>query len=58
MSRRRNPSDNMLHDMGSALVYVRVSTDEQASKVHNLPTQQRKCTDRSTPDGLTVAEHL
>jgi site-specific DNA recombinase len=40
--------------MNYAVLYVRVSTDEQASKVHNLPTQQRKCTDRCTRDSLTV----
>jgi site-specific DNA recombinase len=40
--------------MNLAVLYVRVSTDEQASQVQNLPTQQRKCTDRCTRDGLTV----
>src|SRR5260370_25022370 len=40
--------------MNFAVLYVRVSTDEQASQVHNLPTQQRKCTDRCTRDSLTV----
>jgi site-specific DNA recombinase len=44
----------MLRVMSTAIVYVRVSTDEQASQIHNLPTQQRKCTDRCTQDGLTV----
>jgi site-specific DNA recombinase len=42
--------------MSVAVVYVRVSTDEQASKVHNLSTQQRKCTDRCTRDCLEVAK--
>jgi len=40
--------------MNRAVLYVRVSTDEQASQVQNLPTQQRKCTDRCTRDGLAV----
>ncbi|MGB8582927.1 MAG: recombinase family protein [Candidatus Sulfotelmatobacter sp.] len=40
--------------MNIAVLYVRVSTDEQASQAQNLPTQQRKCTDRCTRDGLTV----
>src|ERR1700688_165219 len=41
-------------EMNRAVLYVRVSTDEQASQVQNLPTQQRKCTDRCTRDGLAV----
>jgi DNA invertase Pin-like site-specific DNA recombinase len=42
--------------MNCAVVYVRVSTDEQASQALNLPTQQRKCTDRCTRDALTIAK--
>jgi site-specific DNA recombinase len=40
--------------MNIAVLYVRVSTDEQASQAQNLPTQQRKCTNRCSRDGLTV----
>lgn len=40
--------------MNCAVLYVRVSTDEQANQVQNLPTQERKCTDRCKRDGLAV----
>lgn len=40
--------------MNCAVLYVRVSTDEQANQVQNLPTQERKCTDRCKRDGLTI----
>ncbi|MFZ3188871.1 MAG: recombinase family protein, partial [Candidatus Sulfotelmatobacter sp.] len=40
--------------MNCAVLYVRLSTDEQANQVQNLPTQERKCTDRCKRDGLTI----
>ena len=38
----------------SAVLYVRVSTDEQAGQRHNLPTQKRKVEDRCAREGLDV----
>lgn len=38
----------------SAVCYIRVSTDEQANKAQNLPTQKRKVEDRCKRDGLPV----
>jgi site-specific DNA recombinase len=35
-----------------AVVYIRVSTDEQASQQHNLPAQERKCVEYCTRNGL------
>jgi site-specific DNA recombinase len=40
----------------SAVIYTRVSTDEQAGQAHNLPTQQKKCADRCTRDGFAIAK--
>jgi site-specific DNA recombinase len=40
--------------MAGAVLYIRVSTDEQASQAQNLPTQTRKVEERCTRDGLTV----
>jgi site-specific DNA recombinase len=40
----------------AAVIYVRVSTDEQAGQAHNLPTQQKKCADRCTRDGFAIAK--
>ncbi len=37
-----------------AVLYIRVSTPEQADQVHNLPTQTRKVEDRCKHDGLPV----
>jgi site-specific DNA recombinase len=37
-----------------AVLYIRVSTPEQADQVHNLPTQTRKVEDRCKRDGLPV----
>src|SRR5215472_7875379 len=31
--------------MSNAVIYVRVSTEEQASAAHNLPAQEKKCLD-------------
>jgi DNA invertase Pin-like site-specific DNA recombinase len=42
--------------MSNAVVYVRVSTEEQAGKAQNLPTQKRKCEARCEQEGLTVAK--
>lgn len=36
------------------MLYVRVSTDEQAGQRHNLPTQKRKVEDRGASEGLDV----
>jgi DNA invertase Pin-like site-specific DNA recombinase len=35
-----------------AVIYLRVSTDEQASQQHNLPAQERKCVEYCTRNGL------
>jgi site-specific DNA recombinase len=40
--------------VSGALLYIRVSTPEQADQVHNLPTQTRKVEDRCKSDGLPV----
>ena len=40
--------------MPGAILYIRVSTPEQADQVHNLPTQTRKVEDRCKRDGLPV----
>ena len=40
--------------MSGAVLYIRVSTPEQADQTHNLPTQTRKVEDRCKHDGLTV----
>jgi site-specific DNA recombinase len=40
--------------MSAALVYVRVSTEEQAEKRYNLSTQTNKCTDRCERENLSV----
>jgi site-specific DNA recombinase len=39
-------------ELHAAVIYVRVSTDEQASAAHNLPAQERKCLDYCTRSGL------
>ncbi|HET6844956.1 MAG TPA: recombinase family protein [Candidatus Angelobacter sp.] len=36
----------------AAVVYVRVSTEEQASAAHNLPAQEKKCLDYCQRNGL------
>lgn len=40
--------------MSGAVLYIRVSTPEQADQIHNLPTQTRKVEDRCKHDGLPV----
>ena len=40
----------------SAVLYVRVSTDEQAGQRYNVATQTTKVSDRCSLDGLTVAK--
>jgi site-specific DNA recombinase len=40
--------------MSGAVIYIRVSTDEQASQAHNLPTQTHKVEERCKRDGLPV----
>lgn len=35
-----------------AVIYIRVSTDEQASQQHNLPAQERKCVEYCTRNNL------
>jgi site-specific DNA recombinase len=35
-----------------AVIYIRVSTEEQASQQHNLPAQERKCVEFCTRNGL------
>ena len=40
----------------SAVLYVRVSTDEQAGQRYNVATQTSKVEDRCAHDGLTVAK--
>lgn len=35
-----------------AVIYIRVSTDEQASQQHNLPAQERKCVEYCSRHGL------
>jgi site-specific DNA recombinase len=42
--------------MGNTVVYVRVSTEDQAGKAQNLPTQKRKCETRCEHEGLIVAK--
>lgn len=42
--------------MPSAVVYVRVSTAEQADQAHNLPTQRRKVEDRCRRDSLAIVK--
>ena len=42
--------------MGNAIIYVRVSTDEQASKAQNLPTQERKCAARCAQQGWDITK--
>jgi site-specific DNA recombinase len=37
-----------------AVLYIRVSTPEQADQIHNLPTQKRKVEDRCERDALPV----
>jgi DNA invertase Pin-like site-specific DNA recombinase len=38
--------------MPCAVIYTRVSTDEQASQQHNLPAQERKCVDYCSRNSL------
>src|SRR5271167_4233160 len=40
----------------SALVYIRVSTPDQADQTHNLPTQQRKVHDRCQREGWHITK--
>ena len=40
----------------SAILYVRVSTDEQAGQRYNVATQTSKVSDLCSRDGLTVAK--
>lgn len=40
--------------MPGAVLYIRVSTAEQADQAHNLPTQTRKVEDRCKRDGLPI----
>lgn len=41
--------------MSGALIYIRVSTDEQQKRnVANLPTQEKKCRDRCNHSGIPV----
>lgn len=41
--------------MSGALIYIRVSTDDQQKRnVANLPTQEKKCRDRCNHSGIPV----
>src|SRR5262249_32332437 len=41
-------------ELMGAVVYVRVSTEEQAGKVYNLPVQKQKCITRCEQDDLKI----
>lgn len=40
--------------MSGAVLYIRVSSQEQADQAHNLPTQKRKVEDRCKREGLPI----
>jgi site-specific DNA recombinase len=42
--------------MSGAVLYIRVSTDEQAQQAQNLPTQKRKVEERCKREGLPVLQ--